>query len=349
MNMALALAKKGRVSPNPCVGAVVVKGNRLLGSGYHKKFGGPHAEVVALRAAGKKSRGGTLYVTLEPCSTHGKTSPCTEAILNSGVKRVVVATRDPNPKHLGKGLKVLQRKGIQVRVGVKEKEAKELIASFNHWIQKKIPYVIVKEAMTLDGKIATRLGDSKWISSEPARKWVHQLRSEVDAILVGKKTLLQDNPRLTARGKNSKQPIRILLASNGSLPTHLNVFSKSGKTWMVMAKNGSQKSNWEKRGLEVIQVKQNKEGLDLKELLKKLGQRGITSLLVEGGGETVFRFLKAKCVNKMVLFVAPKIVGGRHAVTAVEGDGVGKLSQAFLPKEWDWKKIGPDLMFEAKF
>jgi len=357
MKQALSLAQKGRgrVSPNPCVGALVVKNGKIVGKGYHQAFGGPHAEVVALRAAAKLAKGGTLYVTLEPCSTYGKTPPCTQSILNSGIRRVVIGTHDPNPQHRGKGKRLLQRSKLQVTAGVEENNAEDLITYFRHWIKNKIPYVIVKEAMTLDGKIATRKGDSQWISSQQSREFVHQLRSQVDAILVGKRTLLKDNPRLTSRspGQNGNQPIRVLLAKDGLLPTHLKVFSSQlpGRTWLVTAKNLPKrvKLTWEKKGIDLIEVKSIGSQLDNLDLLKKLAQKGVTSLLIEGGGETVFPFFKFKLVNKLYLFVAPKIIGGREAITPVEGKGLSQIHQALIPNKWSWKKVGDDLLIEADF
>jgi len=357
MRIALALAKKGsgKVSPNPCVGALVVQGDKIVGRGYHKEYGGPHAEVLALKKAGNKAQGATLYITLEPCSTHGKTPPCTDALIKSRIKRLVVATNDPNPSHNARALRMLQKKGIKVATGIEEQQAKDLIQYFSHWIQNKLPYVIVKEAMSLDGKIATRTGHSQWISGPKARNWVHHLRSQVDGVLIGKKTLLADNPRLTSRIKssNGSQPIRIVIASDGKIPSSLNVFSKHlpGKTWLVVSKNCSKQvqATWKKRGIDLVQVKNQGKGISVSHLLHELGKRGISSLLVEGGGETVYRFFQAKSVDKLFLFVAPKIVGGRNAITAVEGDGVPKLTQAFTAKNWSWKRVGDDLLFEADF
>lgn len=331
MKLALSLAARGRgkVSPNPCVGAVVVRGGRSVGRGYHAKFGGPHAEVVALQRAGRRARGATLYVTLEPCSTYGKTPPCTDAILQSGVRRVVVGTLDPNPQHQGRGIEILRWRGIKVDVGVEKEAAEELIKAFRRWITRKVPYVIVKEAMTLDGKIATRTGDSRWVSGPQARRWAHQLRSRVDAILVGKRTALCDNPRLTARGSNGNkhQPLRLILSSTRKFPRSLKLFSDrfKNKTHIVGKRNGT-----------------------IFSLIKQLGKRGITSLLVEGGGETAARFIQAKAVDKLYFVVAPKIVGGREAVTAVEGRGLARMASALTIKKWQWRSLGKDILIEAQ-
>jgi len=353
--LSLALKGRGRVSPNPCVGALVVKNRKIVGKGYHQAFGGPHAEIRALKGAGKKAKGGTLYITLEPCCTYGKTPPCTQSILNSGLRRVVIGTQDPNPQHKGKGIRFLQKSKIQVTTGVEVEKAKEAITYFQHWVKNKLPFVIIKEAMTLDGKIATQKGDSQWISSKKSREFVHLLRSQVDAILVGRKTLLKDNPRLTTRspGQNGNQPIRVLIAKDGKLPKDLRVFSKQtpGRSWIVTNKNIPKRVQltWEKKGIDLIKVKSLGAQLDCLDLLKKLAQKGVTSLLVEGGGETVFPFFKSKLVNKLYLFVAPKIIGGREAVTPVEGSGFSKMVQAVIPNKWSWNKVGNDLLIEADF
>lgn len=357
MRTAIALARKGQgcVSPNPLVGALVVKTGKIVGRGFHQDFGGPHAEVHALDQAGSKAKGATLYLSLEPCSSYGKTPPCIEKILNVGIKRVVVATRDPNPRHAGKGLDILRKRGLQVTEGIEEEKAKVLIHYFGYWIGKKEPYVIVKEAMSLDGKIATHTGDSKWISSETSRKWVHQLRGEVDAVLVGKRTVLQDNPKLTCRLPQwpGDQPLRFVFCSDGKIQTDLKLFSEKekGYTFVVVSKKISlkQRTLLERQGIPLILVPEKKGKIDVKKFLQAIGEMGVTSLLVEGGGETVATFFEAKKVNKLVTFVAPKIVGGRHAPTLVEGEGVSKISQALQPKQWSQKRSGQDLLIEAIF
>ncbi len=357
MQIALDLARKGtgRVSPNPRVGAVVVKSGKVVGKGYHRDFGGPHAEVHALEQAGRRAKGATLYVTLEPCSSYGKTPPCLEKIVASQVERVVVATEDPNPKHAGKGLRLLKKKGIAITQGIEEERAKELIRYFGHWIVKKEPYVMVKEAMSLDGKIATQTGDSRWISSEESRKWVHQLRSEVDAILVGKNTVLKDDPQLTCRLSQwrGEQPLRFVLCADGKIEWNKNIFSNQSEalTFLVVTKKitKKEKADWEKKGILLVQVPEKNKKIDLSQFLKIIGKIGVTSLLVEGGGETVASFFEAKKVNQLFLFVAPKIVGGREAPSPVEGDGILKMTQALKPKSWSHKRVGPDLLIEALF
>lgn len=357
MRSAIELARKGtgHVSPNPPVGALVVKNGKIIAKGYHPRFGGPHAEAVALRRAGKRARGATLYVTLEPCCTLGKTPPCIETVIHSGIKKLVVGVRDPNPKHAGRGLRIAARNGIQVTEGVQRQAAAELIGYFAHWIRHQTPYVIVKEAMTLDGKIATRSGDSRWISSIESRKQVHALRSGVDAVLVGKNTLIKDNPRLTSRGNasNSHQPVRIVVDPMGKLPLGLKVFSSRlpGETWVVCSASCPQsvQLRWKQKGITVVPLKGLSGKIKTGSLLKELGKKGIVSLLVEGGGETAYSFLAEKKVQKMFLFVAPKFLGGRHAPTVLSGAGVSKIKDAFRPKSWSWKPSGKDLLIEAEF
>lgn len=358
MRIALDLARKGQgcVSPNPMVGAIVVKSGKVVGKGYHRDFGGPHAEVHALEQAGDRAKGAMLYVTLEPCSSQGKkTPPCLDAIVKSGVARVVVATQDPNPKHAGRGLQILKKKGIALTQGVEEEKAKELIRYFSYWIVKKEPYVMVKEAMSLDGKIATQTGDSRWISSEESRKWVHQLRSQVDAVLVGKKTVLKDNPELTCRLPHWRgdQPLRFVICADGKMDRNKKIFSHSSEapTFLVMTKKITEKERvyWEEKGIILVQVPAKNKKINIPRFLKIIGEAGVTSLLVEGGGETAASFFEAKKVNQLLLFVAPKIVGGRQAPTPVEGNGISKMAQALKPKSWTHRQIGPDLFIEALF
>ncbi len=357
MRMALRLAEKGRgcVSPNPIVGAVVVKAGKVVGRGYHQEYGGAHAEVHALEQAGKRAKNATLYVTLEPCCSYGKTPPCLNEILETGIKRVVIGTRDPNLRHAGKGLDILRKRKIQVTEAVEEEKAQELIRYFSHWIKKKIPYVIVKQAMSLDGKIATYKGDSKWISSPKSREWVHQLRSQVDAILVGKTTAQKDDPLLTCRLPQwrGEQPIRFVLSRDGKVSPNLKLFTKnqSELTFLVASTkmNAKLKDKWERSGVPLILVPEKRGKIDFDKFLKAIGEMGVMSLLVEGGGETVASFFEAKYVNQLFLFVAPKIVGGKEAPTPVGGLGLAKMSQAIKPKMVETKQIDKDLLIEATF
>ncbi len=352
MNLALTWAEKGRgwVSPNPMVGACLVNKNRLITSGFHAKFGAPHGEAEVIRKAGKKAKGATLYVTLEPCSTYGKTPPCTEAILSAGIKRVVVATVDLNPEHRGRGIKILKKHGISVTTGVLEKEAREQNQAFFKWIQKGIPFVILKMAQSLDGKIASRTGKSRWISGPRARAWVHELRASVDAVLVGKNTRLLDDPRLTVRnGKVRREPWRIVLDRKGESPTNARIFQGEGSAVLVCSqryfKQVAQKFG--RMPITILPLKERNEKLDLNELLKRLGAFGISSLLVEGGGEVAWSFLSSRLVDKVAWVIAPKIVGGKDAKTSVEGVGVDGLQTAPDIQVERLVPLGKDFLIEG--
>jgi diaminohydroxyphosphoribosylaminopyrimidine deaminase/5-amino-6-(5-phosphoribosylamino)uracil reductase len=327
----LAAIAKGRTSPNPCVGAVVVKGGKIAGKGYHKFAGGPHAEVYALRQAGGKAKGATLYVSLEPCRHYGKTPPCVDRIIESGVKRVVAAMKDPNPLNNGKGLETLRRRGVKAEYGIMEEEARRLNGPFIKYMTKKMPFVIVKVAQTLDGKIAARTGDSKWISNEASRKFVHKLRSEADAIIVGANTVVRDDPLLTSRikGNKTKQPLRVILAGRQGIP----------KTSRVLHGRGGE--------VLVIMPDRKTGKVDLKKLLKGLAARGVTSVLIEGGGEVIASAFRARVVDKIYFFIAPKIAGGRDAKTSVEGEGVAKIKDSVNIRDIVLHDMGGDLLVEG--
>ena len=289
----LALKAKGQTSPNPIVGAVVVKKNKIIAEGFHKKAGSDHAEIVALKKLRKgQAKGATLYVTLEPCCHKEKrTPPCVEAILAAGFRCVVVGTLDPNPKVSGKGIRYLRKGGVSVTTGVLEKECRDLNFAYNKWIKTGLPFVTLKVASTLDGKIVDASGNSKWITGEKSRRLVHHMRSEVDAILVGAGTVRKDNPLLNVRlpRYKGKQPMAVIVAGKKSLPKNLKLFKVKNRT---------------------VLVEQNKKGrVDLKALLKKLGQAGVTHLMVEGGGAIFSSFLKEKLVDRLCLFLAPKLLG----------------------------------------
>jgi len=352
MNLALKLAEKGRgwVSPNPLVGACLVKKNRLIASGFHAKFGAPHAEAEVIRRAGRKARGAALYVTLEPCSTYGKTPPCTEAILSAGIKRVVVAAIDPNPKHLGRGIEILKKRGVSVTTGVLKKEAQKQNQAFFKWVQKGIPFVILKMAQSLDGKIASRTGRSRWISGPRARAWVHALRASVDAVLVGKNTLLLDDPRLTVRnGRVHREPWRIVLDRKGESPKNARLFQTGGHAILVCSQTYFKPVTQKFRNtpVTVLPLKEKKGKLDLNELLKRLGAFGISSLLVEGGGEVAWSFLSSRLVDKVAWVIAPKIVGGKDAKTSVEGVGVDGLEKAPDIQVERLVPLGKDFLIEG--
>lgn len=356
MQIALNLAQqaRGRTSPNPMVGALVVKNNKIIGQGYHAKAGTPHAEIHALNEAGKEAAGATLYVTLEPCCHHGRTEPCTKAILNSGVERVVVAMVDPNPLVKGKGIRCLREGGLRVDIGVLEKEACCLNETFIKYIITKMPFVLLKTAMSLDGKIATRTGESKWITGSEARNYSHQLRSWYDAILVGVNTILKDNPALTARlsEKETKNPVRIVVDSQARTPLEAQVVTSAKETPTLIAVTNTAPadkiSRLEKMGVEVLPVNANSNGrVDLKALMLELGRREITSLLIEGGGEVHSSALKAGIADKIVWFIAPLIIGGQGAPGPVGGEGVASLKEAITLKQITMKKFGQDIYVEG--
>ena len=378
MRLALRLARRGygRTAPNPVVGAVLVKGGKVIGRGWHRQVGGPHAEIEALRDAQKRGhnpKGATLFVTLEPCCTHGRTPPCTEAIIAAGIKRVVVGATDPNPNHAGKGFKILQRAKIAVSHGILADECARLNEAFNHWIVDCTPFVTVKAAMTLDGKIATASGESKWITGEKARAHGMKLRQGSDAILVGVNTILADDPSLTVRTRmedgrwKMEKPIRrIVLDSRARTPLTARVVSDEFATLTTIIVGPRAKKNrvtaLAKR-IKVIIAPTAKAGrasprtgssaasphqIDLKWLLKKLGADNVTSLLVEGGGEVNASFLLGGLAQRVVFFYAPKILGGRDSRKAVAGEGAKSLTEVLQLREVTWRRLGEDLLLTAR-
>jgi diaminohydroxyphosphoribosylaminopyrimidine deaminase/5-amino-6-(5-phosphoribosylamino)uracil reductase len=314
--MELAAMGLGKTSPNPAVGAVVVKNGRIVGEGYHRRAGGPHAEIVALRRAGRKARGADLYITLEPCCHFGKTPPCCDAIITAGVRRVVVGTRDPNPLVDGKGIKALKAGGIKIQEGVFKKECEDINRAYNKWIVSGIPYVTMKVALSLDGKIGMRNGESKWITNEQCRSYVHRLRSFHDAVLVGCGTAQIDNPKLTARvrKKSLTKPV-ILLDEKLILKKKSNLFRRRPGSLIVATTShapSSKVSDFKKRGHNVILCRATADGyIFLPHLLGKLGAVGITSVLVEGGGKVFSDFLRRNLADRLVVCVAPKIIGAK--------------------------------------
>lgn len=347
----LAASAKGKTNPNPLVGAVIVKDGSIVGTGLHRKAGEPHAEVHAFRMAGEHAKDATLYVTLEPCSHFGKTPPCANLVKQSGVKRVVVAMQDPNPSVAGRGINLLRDAGIEVEVGVLEEQAHRLNERFIHNMLTSRPFVISKFAMTLDGKIATYSGHSQWITGEEARENVHELRNEVDAILVGIGTVLKDNPALTTRLKERtcKNPIRIVL--DRELRTPLNaqiVQTEEAKTILVTAEDQQHKASaFENLGVELLYVPVIDSKLDLNAMLDELYKRGITDLLVEGGGEVNASFLRNGLIQKFLVYVAPKVLGGRNSITPFTGDDVETIDAAMLLQFAEVDKIGEDLRITA--
>jgi diaminohydroxyphosphoribosylaminopyrimidine deaminase/5-amino-6-(5-phosphoribosylamino)uracil reductase len=351
MRLALRLAAKarGRTSPNPMVGALVVKGGKVISRGYHLRAGGPHGEARALVKAGAAARGATLYVTLEPCSHRDKrTPPCTPLVARSGVKRVVVAMIDPNPRVSGKGIRALRSAGISVTAGLLETEARKLNEVYIKHITTGMPFVTLKIAQTLDGKIATAAGESKWITGELAREEGRRLRAGNDAILVGINTVLGDDPSLTTRIPDGRDPVRVIVDSTLRTPLNAKVMQRNlpGKT--IIATLAGAPSAKIKRlqdaGAEVIFVKPGRGGVDLRDLMRKLGKRDLLSVLIEGGSEINASAFKADIVDKVVLFVAPLLMTGRDALCSVGGVSPAKLSEAVKLHDVSAKFVGQDLM-----
>ena len=347
MREALRIAKnaEGRTSPNPLVGAVIVRDGKIIAEGWHRKAGTSHAEVHALNMAGELAKNSTMYVTLEPCSHFGRTPPCANRIVESGVKKVFVAMKDPNPKVAGRGIEILKSAGIEVEVGILEDEARKLNEVFLKYITKKIPFVTAKFACSLDGKISTVGGESQWISCEESRKFSHHLRDINDAIMVGVRTILADNPSLTTRLVEGKNPVRVIVDSLARTPIDSKIIRDGrAKTILAVTKNAPPEkiSALKNFGVEIIET--DGEKVDLKFLMNELAEREITSILVEGGGTLHFSMLKENLVDKVFAFIAPKILGGNNALTAVEGAGFEKLSDVVRLKNFSAEKIGEDFL-----
>jgi len=355
MKRAIELAKRalGRTSPNPVVGAVIVQDGQIVGEGYHLLAGTPHAEIHALLKAGERAKGGTLYVTLEPCCHHGKTPPCVDAIIASGIRRVVAAVEDPNPQVSGQGIAKLRSAGIEVEVGVLREEAGRANEFFFKFITTGLPFVAVKTAMTLDGKIATRTGDSRWITGETARRFVHELRNIYDAVLVGVGTVIKDNPMLNTRlnVENKRDPIRIILDGKLEIPMDSQVVLTANHQYTLVVTSRKVDAGritvLEETGVEVLQVGDNPEEIPLGPLLKELARLGITSILVEGGGQVNASFFEAGLVDKVYWFVAPKICGGKRAPTPVEGTGVEVMDEAIRLKQVQLEQFDDDILISG--
>jgi len=355
MRLALQLAERavGRTSPNPLVGAVIVKGGQIVGQGYHKKAGTPHAEIHALREAGENARGGTLYVTLEPCSHYGRTPPCSEAVINAGIREVYVAMEDPNPLVAGRGIRQMINAGIRVHVGLLEQEAKRTNEIFIKYITTGKPFILLKTAMTLDGRIATRTGHSKWVTAEPAREMVHRLRNQYDAILVGVNTVIADNPALTCRlAEGGRDPVRIILDSRARMPAGSRVLTQDsdGPTFVVVTDKASIAGikSLAAAGAKLVRTAADAQGrVDLHDLVVKLGEMEITGLLVEGGAEVAASFLEAGLVDKMLTFIAPKVIGGKEAPGPVGGAGIDIMDRAVHLKCVNSGCIGEDFFIEG--
>lgn len=349
MSRALALAARGgrAVRPNPRVGAVLVRGDQVIASGYHSRFGGPHAEARVLAKAGPAARGATLYVSLEPCSTRGKTPPCTEAVIAAGVRRVVIGCRDRNPANAGRAEGILKKAGIAVTTGLREEEAFELNRDFFTWVAERRPYTTLKLALSLDGRIATRTGDSRWISSPASRKFVHRLRSLSDAVLVGAKTVIRDDPLLTTRMGYSHPGLkRIILEGRTPIPLSSRILSGKGGGEVILAAANPAASRLKKlaaRGITPIRVPSRTGRVDLKTLFRRLAEMGIMRLLAEGGGETAAGLLEAGLVDELHLFIAPIVIGGRNAVPAVGGKGAILVREACRLRDLRIEDLGGDI------
>lgn len=354
MARALELARRGEgsVEPNPMVGCVVAHGAEVIGEGWHRRFGGPHAEVEALRVAGERALGATLFVTLEPCCHQGKTPPCTDAVLAAGVGRVVIAQRDPFPAVAGGGIAQLQSAGLEVVVGVREEEARELNAPYLKLLSAGRPWIIAKWAMTLDGKIATRGGDSHWISNDESRRFVHELRGRVDAILVGRGTVQRDDPLLTARPPGVRVATRIVLDRHASLSSTSKLIQTLHEAPLMVA-TGPEAApadceRLRSAGCEVLTIDAPDRTEQLHELLAELGRRRLTNLLVEGGGEVLGAFFDAHLMDEVLAFVAPKLLGGAEARTPIAGHGRNLMSEAIQLANPRWQDLGGDLLLRAR-
>ena len=355
MSRAIELAKKGwgRTNPNPLVGAVIVKEDRVIAEGFHEVIGCAHAEVAAFNNAVEDVSGGTLYVNLEPCSHYGRTPPCANAIIESKIKKVVIAMIDPNPKVSGRGVQMLRGAGVEVEVGVLEEEAKKLNEIFINYVVRKKPFVILKTAMTIDGKIASANGDSKWVTSEASRDHVHLLRDRVAAIMVGINTIIKDDPMLTTRlvDRIGTDPIRIIVDSKGNIPLDSRVLCKDSKAGVILATTSSIDKDKERqlveKGVKVIKAEGKDGHVDLIKLSQELYMLEIDSVLLEGGGILNAAAIDTGIVDKVMFFIAPKILGGKDAVTPVEGKGIQLMGEALKLKDVSLSKFGEDILVEG--
>jgi diaminohydroxyphosphoribosylaminopyrimidine deaminase/5-amino-6-(5-phosphoribosylamino)uracil reductase len=355
MQMALELAVKGEgfTTPNPMVGAVLVKDGRVVGGGYHQKVGGPHAEVNAIDAAGSQAKGATLYVTLEPCNHTGRTPPCTRKIIEAGIKRVVFAMNDPNPAVAGGGAEFLKQQGVRVTTGVCREQAQKLNEAFVKYVSSGRPFVIAKCAATLDGRIATRTGDSKWVTGEEARRFVHRLRHAVDAIMVGVNTVRTDNPSLTTRlpGGRGKDPIRIILDTHLSIPSDASLLKQASDSDTILvagkAVGADKKAAFENQGIRVLESALKNGLIDMHALMQQLGAIEITSVLIEGGSRVLASAFAAGIVDKIFFFYAPKILGGDDGVPICSGRGAELMRESIAVGNIEVHRFGDDVMIEG--
>jgi len=347
MELALKLAEKGRgcVSPNPLVGCIIVKRGKIVGKGYHKKYGEEHAEINAIKSAGKKANNATMYVNLEPCSHWGKTPPCTESVVQAGIREVIVAMEDPNP--IVDGFKELKFRGLKTKIGILKNQAQKLNEVYIKYMKKKMPFVILKLATSLDGKIATQTGDSKYITSKEARSYVHQIRNDVDAVMVGINTVIRDDPLLDSRLVKGKNPIKIIVDSSLKIPEKAKVLKDPGKVIIATTSKAS-KSKIDKlhqKGATILTLKPKKGLVDLKELMKELAKSDIASVMIEGGAELSGSAIKEGVVDKIMMFTAPKIIG--NGFSPIKNLNIKKVNKALNLKNVSAKSIGKDFLVEG--
>jgi diaminohydroxyphosphoribosylaminopyrimidine deaminase/5-amino-6-(5-phosphoribosylamino)uracil reductase len=354
MVMKLAEKGRGRVSPNPLVGALVVKGDRIVGQGYHARYGDQHAETKALQEAGTAAKGATIYINLEPCCHHGQTPPCVDEIIKAGISKAVISVKDPNPIVNGKSIKILKDKGIEVKTGILEKTALKLNEYFFKYITTSTPFVILKSGMSLDGKVATKTGESRWVTSEASREYVHQLRNQIDATLVGIETILRDNPRLTTRLKNGKgrDPIRVVIDSLLRIPIRMRIFTQESDAGNIIITTFNAPidriKKIESAGAKVLFVKpKGRNRVDMQSMVKELGKLQISSLLIEGGPGINASAIQEGIVDKVIMFIAPIIIGGKLAPSAIQGEGIARLEEALRIHDIKTKRLGNDLMVEG--
>lgn len=349
--MKLALKAKGKTSPNPLVGAVVVKNGKIVGRGFHAKAGLAHAEISALDQAATQAKGATLYVTLEPCAHTGRTAPCVNRIIASGIKEVVIGMTDPNPLNNGKGTLILKQNKIKVRTGFLEDKLKEINLSFIKYITRRLPFVTVKVGQSLDGRIATRTGDSKWITSDKSRSFAHQMRENYDAIMVGVNTVLRDNPRLNT-WFSSKKLIKIIVDSTLSTPVNANIFADEAQVIIVTLPSRPGQETQNRKNLaqkaKILEVKERSGQIDLRDALKKLALLQISNIIVEGGGTLIGSLFDEKLVDRVMFFIAPKIIGGKDAVSSVMGLGVKNVGQAVKLRDIKLRRFDDEFLIEAK-
>ncbi len=354
MQRALELAAQGRgyVEPNPMVGCVIVRGAEIIGEGWHRRFGGPHAEVEALTIAGRRAAGATMYVTLEPCSHHGKTPPCTRAVIEAAVGRVVVAQPDPFPEVAGRGIAELEAAGIEVEVGVLQAEAGRLNAPYLKLLKTGRPWVIAKWAMTLDGKTATRTGSSRWISCPESRKIVHALRGRVDAIMVGRETARRDDPLLTARPPGPRTALRVVVDTRASLSGEHQLVRTAREVPVLVAVGPeaslAERKRLEQAGCEAFVCGGATHAARLDELLEELGRRGMTNVLIEGGGRLLGSLLDAGHVDEVHVFIAAKLIGGTSAPSPIGGEGVAEISLALALEGPEVQELGSDVYIHGR-